>query len=88
MSELVAMLRRMNGIGVVREAADRIEALELLCADKDASIAQLIEQLQKAEARVAQLEPYASLGAVHDPFFGIGTPNAQSVAQEVKEKTT
>lgn len=35
------------------DAADRIADLEIRCRDKDASIAQLIEQLQKAEAQNA-----------------------------------
>lgn len=39
-----------------REAVERIAALEAAYADKDASIQQLIEQLQQAEARVAELE--------------------------------
>jgi uncharacterized coiled-coil protein SlyX len=35
-----------------RRLYERIAELERRCADKDASIAQLIEQLQKAEARL------------------------------------
>ena len=36
---------------------DRSLALEASRADKDANILDLIEQLQKAEARIAELEP-------------------------------
>lgn len=65
-SELMALYARLlNGKPVdagdavtVLTAADRIESLESLCSDKDASIAQLIEQLEKAEAQNAAVVSY------------------------------
>lgn len=68
MSDLTATLRaEARGWRMVRptdvrtatmldEAADRIDELEIRCAEKDASIAQLIEQLQEAEAQLAAIE--------------------------------
>lgn len=44
----------------VNEQDARIEELERRCADKDASIAQLIEQLQKAEAQLATQHTHPS----------------------------
>lgn len=52
MSDLVERLRVMIYEETLAKDA-RITELESRCADKDASIAQLIEQLQKAEAQNA-----------------------------------
>lgn len=54
--------------GELLELRDRVTTLVTSCADKDASIADLIEQLQKAEAQLAGSKPVDVVFPKDKPF--------------------